>query len=78
MDTAVISAKYQTKQTAPGFKRPYKRVENANSFQKLDIVEMRRRTGEKIVGCINSFDKTAEANRKNSASRQTGRVATVV
>ena len=52
--------KYQTKQTAPGFKRPYKRVENANGFQKLDIVEMRRKKG-KVVGCINSFDKTAES-----------------
>ena len=49
---------YQTKQTAPGFKHPYTRIEHANGFQKLDTVEMRKRSGEKVVGCINSFDKT--------------------
>ena len=48
---------YQTIQTAPGFKRPYTRVEHAGGFQKLDTVEMTRKTG-KVVGCINSFDKT--------------------
>ena len=49
---------YQTVQTAPGFKRPYTRVENANGFQKLDTVTMQRKKG-RVVGCINSFDKTA-------------------
>lgn len=49
---------YQTIQTAPGFKRPYKRVENSNGFQKLDIVEMLTRKG-KVIGYLNCFDKTA-------------------
>ena len=31
---------FQAIQTAPGFKRPYKRVENADGFQKLDTVEI--------------------------------------
>ena len=48
---------YQTVQTAPGFKRPYTRVENANGFQKLETVTMQRKKG-RVVGCINSFDKT--------------------
>ena len=48
---------FQTKQTAPGFKSPYQRVENAGGFQKLDIVEMQTKKGC-VVGCINSFDKT--------------------
>ena len=50
---------FQTIQTAPGFKRPYKRVESANGFQKLDTVAMQRKKG-KVVGCINSFDKTQD------------------
>ena len=50
---------YQTKQTAPGFKHPYKRVENADGFQKLDTVAMQTKKG-KVVGCINSFDKTPD------------------
>lgn len=50
---------FQTIQTAPGFKRPYTRIENCNGFQKLDTVEMITRKG-KITGCINSFDKTPE------------------
>ncbi len=49
----------QTKQTAPGFKRPYTRVEHAGGFQKLDMVEMLTHKG-KVVGHINSFDKTSE------------------
>ena len=52
--------KYQTKQKAPGFKSPYTRIEHVNGFQKLDIVEMRKQNGEKVVGCINSFDKTPD------------------
>ena len=50
---------FQTKQSAPGFKRPYKRIENANGFQKLDTVAMQTKKG-KVVGCINSFDKTPD------------------
>ena len=50
---------YQTIQTAPGFKRPYTRVENADGFQKLDTVALYTKKG-KVVGCINSFDKTAD------------------
>ena len=50
---------YQTKQKAPGFKSPYTRIENANGFQKLDIVEMTTKTG-RYIGCINSFDKTPD------------------
>jgi len=50
---------FQTLQTAPGFKRPYTRVEHANGFQKLDTVETQTKRG-KFVGCINSFDKTPE------------------
>ena len=50
---------FQTKQTAPGFKSPYQRVENAGGFQKLDIVEMQTKNGCD-VGCINSFDKTPD------------------
>ncbi|RKU10827.1 HNH endonuclease [Candidatus Poribacteria bacterium] len=48
---------FQTVQTAPGFKRPYTRVENANGFQKLETVAMQTKKG-RVVGCINSFDKT--------------------
>ena len=48
---------YQTKQKSPGFKRPYTRLESVDGFQKLDIVEMRKKKG-RIIGCINSFDKT--------------------
>ena len=51
--------RYQTIQTSPGFKRPYKRTEHADGYQKLDIVEMQKKDG-KVIGCINSFDKTAE------------------
>ena len=51
---------YQTKQKAPGFKSPYTRIEHVNGFQKLDTVEMCKRSGEKVVGCINSFDKTPD------------------
>ena len=51
---------YQTKQTAPGFKSPYTRIEHVNGFQKLDTVAMRRRNGETVVGYINSFDKTPD------------------
>ena len=50
---------YQTKQTAPGFKSPYTRIEHAAGFQKLDTVEMRKKNG-KSIGCINSFDKTPD------------------
>ena len=50
---------YQTKQTAPGFKRPYQRVEHADGFPKLDHVEMFKKSG-KVIGCINSFDKTLD------------------
>lgn len=48
---------YQTKQKAPGFKSPYKRIEHIGGFQKLDTVEIQTKNG-KFVGCINSFDKT--------------------
>ena len=48
---------YQTKQKSPGFKRPYTRLESVDGFQKLDTVEMRKKKG-RIIGCINSFDKT--------------------
>ena len=51
--------KYQTKQKTPGFKSPYTRIEHVNGFQKLDIVEMQTKKG-KVVGCINTFDKTPE------------------
>ena len=51
--------KYQFKQTAPGFKHPYRRLEHADGFQKLDHVEMYRSKG-KVIGCINSFDKTPD------------------
>lgn len=47
--------KYQTKQTAPGFP-PYKRIEHLNGFQN---VEMLTKKG-KVVGYLNSFDKTAD------------------
>jgi 5-methylcytosine-specific restriction endonuclease McrA len=50
---------FQTKQTAPGFKRPYKRVEHADGFQKLDSVEIRASKGT-FIGSLNSFDKTVE------------------
>ena len=50
---------YQTKQKAPGFKRPYRRIEHCGGFQKLDTVEMTTKTG-RSVGCINTFDKTPE------------------
>lgn len=50
---------FQTIQTAPGFKRPYKRTEHAAGFQKLDTVAMQKKNG-RVVGCINSFDKTPE------------------
>lgn len=49
---------YQTKQKAPGFKSPYTRTEHASGFQKLDIVEMRKKNGKKIIGSVNTFDKT--------------------
>lgn len=51
--------KYQTIQTAPGFKRPYIRTEHAGGFQKLDIVKMKTKKGT-FIGSINSFDKTAD------------------
>ena len=50
---------FQTKQNAPGFKSQYTRIEHADGFQKLDIVEMRTRKG-RFVGCINTFDKTTD------------------
>ena len=50
---------YQTKQTAPGFKLPYTRIEHTGGFQKLDTVEMLTKKG-KVIGCINTFDKTAD------------------
>ena len=50
---------FQTKQTAPGFKRPYTRVENDSGFQKLDHVQLSKKSG-KFVGCINSFDSTPD------------------
>ena len=54
---------YQTKNGLkspyPTFKKPYKRIEHADGFQKLDIVEMQMKKG-KVVGCINTFDKTPE------------------
>ena len=50
---------FQTVQTAPGFKRPYTRIESCNGFQKLDTVEMLTKKG-KVIGCINSFDKTPD------------------
>lgn len=48
--------KFQTKQTAPGFKRSYTRTVKANSFQKLDIVKLKN----KYIGSINSFDATTK------------------
>lgn len=51
---------YQTKQNAPGFKRPYTRTEHADGFQKLDHVEMLTSKRGKVRGCINSFDKTPD------------------
>ena len=55
---------FQTVQTAPGFLRPYTRVEQCSGFAKLDIVVMQTRKG-KVVGCINSFDKTAPGCPQN-------------
>ena len=52
---------YQTKQKAPGFKHPYQRVEHADGFQKLDIVEIQTKNG-KFVGCINTFDNTPDGS----------------
>ena len=50
---------YQTKQKSPGFKHPYTRLESVDGFQRLDTVELHTiREGKKILGCINSFDKT--------------------
>lgn len=51
---------YQTKQKAPGFKSPYKRIEHSGGFQKLDHVEMLTKKRGKVRGCINSFDKTPD------------------
>ena len=51
--------KFQTIQTAPGFKRPYKRIENANDFHKLETVALYTRKG-KVIGSLNTFDKTQE------------------
>ena len=51
---------YQTKQTAPGFKHPYSRIENLDGFQRLDTVELRKKTGKRVIGCLNTFDKTAD------------------
>ena len=50
---------YQTKQKAPGFKSPYKRIEHIDGFQKLDTVEMTTKN-RRYVGCINTFDKTPD------------------
>ena len=50
---------YQTKQKAPGFKSPYKRIEHSGGFQKFDIVEVRKGKGRHI-GCINTFDRTPD------------------
>ena len=50
---------YQTKQKAPGFKSPYKRIEHIGGFQKLDTVEMTTKNG-RYVGCINTFDNTPD------------------
>ena len=50
---------YQTKQKAPGFKSPYKRIEHIDGFQKLDTVEMTTQNG-RYIGCINTFDKTPD------------------
>ena len=50
---------YQTKQKAPGFKRPYTRMEHSGGFQRLDTVEMTTKKGQ-FIGCINTFDKTAD------------------
>ncbi len=50
---------YQTKQKAPGFKSPYKRIEHTGGFQKLDTVEIQTKNG-KFVGCINTFDNTPD------------------
>ena len=50
---------YQTKQKAPGFKSPYKRIEHIGGFQKLDTVEMTPKN-RRYVGCINTFDKTSD------------------
>ena len=50
---------YQTKQKAPGFKSPYKRIEHSGGFQKLDTVEMTTKN-RRYVGCINTFDKTSD------------------
>ena len=54
---------FQTIQTAPGFKRPYKRIEHCQGFAKLDIVEIQTRKG-RFTGNINSFDKTAEGKNQ--------------
>lgn len=50
---------YQTKQKAPGFKSPYKRIEHIDGFQKLDTVEMTTKN-RRNVGYINTFDKTPD------------------
>ena len=63
---------YQTKQKAPGFKSPYTRIEHAGGFQKLDTVEMMVKKG-KVVGYLNTFDKTADnKNPKSYGSRRIG------
>lgn len=49
----------ENKRNVPGFKHPYTRIEKTGGFQKLDIVEMARQNG-RVVGCLNSFDKTPE------------------
>ena len=54
---------YQTKQTAPGFKQEYKRIEHSNGFAKLDMVEIHTRKG-KSIGSLNTFDKTAEGKNQ--------------
>ena len=70
---------FQTVQTAPGFLRPYKRIEHSNGFAKLDIVSIHTRKGRGF-GCINSFDKTAEGKNqklrvKTDWTAKDGRVA---
>ena len=50
---------YQTKQKAPGFKNPYKRIEHNGGFQRLETVEMTTKNG-KFIGYINTFDNTPD------------------
>jgi hypothetical protein len=54
---------FQTIQTAPGFKRAYKRIEHCQGFAKFDMVEIQARKG-RFIGSLNCFDKTAEGKNQ--------------